>query len=126
MADLERSPQHAPVYARHREVRDAIDVLPETEKGRGVNMSGYLYAHVQVLPSGGADPSVEVQVWSDAAGAFISISPVATRVGVGADAPYEFTFSCRSRIIFIAVTGGVSGGQGVDIFVAGSELDHLR
>ena len=124
MVDLQRSPKHAPEYAHHRAVRDAVDTLPETDLRHGMNMSGYLYAHVQVLPSSGANPSVEVLVWGQ--GRFVQLSPAETRAGVGADTPYELTFPCRSRIIFVAVTGGVSPGQAVDIFVAGSELDHLR
>lgn len=126
MADVQRSPTHAPEYSRHREVRDAVDTLPETDQRHGMNMSGYLFAHAQVLPSGGANPSIEAQVWSGELGRFISLSPAETRTGAGADTPYELTFACRSRIIFVAVTGGVAGGQSVDVLVAGSELDHLR
>lgn len=121
----DNSLKHAPKYTQHRAGVSAVDSLPETEKGRGMNTDGYLAAHVQVVPSGGANPSVKVQVWSDALGQFIDVTETEfAQTGAGADVPYEFTIPVRSRAVFVAVTALAAGT--CDIYMAGSELDHLR
>lgn len=121
-----QSIKHAPEYVAHREGLTAPDAAPpQTNKTLGMATDGYLAAHIQVLPSGGANPSVQVQVWSEALGQFIT--PVDTdfaQTGAGADTPYEFTIFCRSRRIWVRATALAAGS--VDIYVAGTELDHLR
>ena len=115
----------APDYAIHRKDVAAVDTLPETEELHGMNMQGFEVAHIQVIPSGGADPDVEVLYWSPQAGEFIVVDPADTRTGAGVDTPYEFTVQVRGRLIFVAVTT-LAAGQVDRILVSGQELDHLR
>lgn len=118
---------HAPVYVEHRHGVVAVDglVATLTNPALGIACPGYEQAHVQVVPSGGANPSVEVLVWSDAAGHFIN--PVGTefvQAGTGVNTSYEFTVPVRSRLFFVRVTAIAAGS--CSVFVAGSELDHER
>lgn len=112
----------APGMILYRAGIAAVDTLPEANQKLGVNFGHYETAHVNVIPSGGADPDVEVLYWSDAAGAFIREHVALTKAGVGADTPFSFTFPVGGRIAFIAVT--TLAGGAVDIEVAGYNLDH--
>jgi hypothetical protein len=127
MPDTTGSPASTPEYARHRDGVSAVEnpiTTPVTDSRRGMNMRGFLRANIQVIPSGGANPSVEVYFWSDEAGKFIRGHTTLARAGVGADVPYEFSIDVNSRIIFVAVTAIVAGAA--NVMVGGSELDHLR
>jgi hypothetical protein len=101
----------APKYALHREVA-AVDTLPETVKAHGINMSGYEYAHIQVVPIGGANPNVQVQWWYQNAagvGKFIQEHTAIAKTGAGANTPFEFSVECRGRIMFVAFTALAAG-----------------
>ena len=126
MAEATRSPASAPEYAKHREGPiTAVDTLPEANIAHGMNMRGFLRANIQVNPSGGANPSVSVLFWNQELGQFVQANPALTFAGVGADTPFEIGVDVNSRIIFVAVTT-LAAGQVDSIFVAGSELDHLK
>lgn len=121
----EFSPNKAPEYAIHRENVVAVDTIANVAKGDGINCANYKYAHVQVIPklASGANPTVAVYWWSEAAGKFAQENPALTKAGVGANAPYEFTVECRGRRMFIAVSVMASGS--VDsILVSGFELQN--
>ena len=125
MADeTTRSPKSAPEYALHRVVKAAADVLPETNQANGMNMRGYERAHIQVVPVDGANPSVQVLWWSPQAAQFINDYTPITRAGQGVNTPYEFSVEARARVLFVAVTSGVAGGQTVRVLVAGSDIER--
>ena len=113
------SPQKAPLYALYRNA-SAVDSLPETVKAHGINMVDYSSAHIQVLPAGGANPTVKVMWWSEEAGKFIDEQVALTKAGIGADAGFEFTVNCLGRIMLVAVTVLAAGTA--KILVSGADL----
>lgn len=119
---MESGPQKAPDYALHRSEVTAPDVMANRERGHGINCANYSYAHIQVNPSGGANPDVAVYWWSQEAGVFVQEHTPITRSGVGADTGYEFTVDCRGRIMFVAVTA-IAAGE-CDVRVSGFELQN--
>lgn len=87
-------------------------------EAHSINMATYENAHIAVIPSGGANPTVRVYYWNEHAEAYV---PDAVAVaGAGVDTPYMFTVQCRSRKMFVAVT--VIGAGQCDITVSGSRL----
>ena len=114
----------APEYGLHREGISALDASNETNKKAGVNFAGQDQAFFQVIPSGGANPTVEVLVWSEAAGEFIQANAPATFTGLGADRAYEFTVSALGRILWVKVTGGTTGN--VDIYASGRTTSSIN
>lgn len=116
---IRTSPAGSPNYALYRQGVAAVDNLTNVPKAHGMNMSTYDRAHIQVMPAGGANPTVRVYYWSEEASAFIQSTEAAV-AGVGADTPHEFTVECRGRIMFVAVT--VLAGGTVDIAVSGSRV----
>ena len=123
MADISGNPTQAPIYALHRSEVTAPDTLPNTERGHGINMQNHSFGHVQVVPSGGANPNVAVLWWSEAAQAFVQEHTPITRAGVGADTPYEFDVESRGRIMFVAITGIAAGA--VDVHVSGYNVERV-
>lgn len=123
MADISGNPKLAPNYALHRDAVTAADTLPETERSHGINMASHSHAHIQVVPSGGANPSVGVQWWSEVAGAFAQEQVPIVKAGVGADVPYEFTIESRGRIMFVPVTTIAAGA--VSVYVAGYNVERV-
>lgn len=123
----QRAPALAPDYVRHRLVKGAVDTGTITDQRRGMNSESHAQAHVQVLPSNGADPDVKILFFSPAKGEFIDPHPdqAITFTGVGADVPYEFTFEPRGRIFFVFVTGTVTGDDEVDVQVAGYNVERV-
>jgi hypothetical protein len=119
MVDLASSPQRAPAYAHVRQVKEAADTLPETNRAHGVNAAEYRHVHIQVCPSTLANPALAILVWSEKLGKFVATNAATTKAGAGAGVPYEFTFDPMGRIFFIAVTGGIAPGDTVDILVSG-------
>jgi hypothetical protein len=123
MVESTRSPTQSPGYSLHRKAITATDTLPVTNREIGINMKGYLRAHVQVVPSGGANPTVQVLWWSASASKFVQEHTPITRAGVGADTPYEFTVDCRGRMMLVAITTLAAGT--VDVNVSGSEHEAV-
>ncbi len=117
------NPRLAPEYALHRQKVTAPDALPETKHTRGINMTSHTQAHIQVVPTGGANPTVAVLWWSTAAGKFVQEHVPISRAGVGADTPFEFTIESHGRIMFVAVTAIVAGET--DVFVSGYNVERV-
>lgn len=115
--------QLAPNYAPARLAVAANDSLATVKRDSGVNAGGYREVHVQVLPSGGANPTVDIAWWSSALGQFVVEQTPITKTGMGANVPYEFTIQPKGRIFFVAVSN-LSLGQ-VDIYCSGFGLDNL-
>ena len=114
------SPNRSPNYRVYRTGVAAAEIpaaIAAVSKDSGINMSMYEYANVQVLPSAGANPSVEVYWWSEKAGKFIKEHTAIAKAGIGANVPYEFTVQCLGRIMYVAVTAIAAGST--DICVAG-------
>jgi len=112
----------APQMVLYREAVAAADTLPEIRETAGLNCGHYEFANINVIPSGGANPTVAVLYWSDKAGKFIQENPALTKAGVGADTPFAFTVPTYGRRIFVAVTV-LAAGQ-VDIEASGYSLNH--
>lgn len=123
MAETQGNPFQAPSYARHRSGIAALDVAAITKRERGINMASHAQGHVQVVPSSGANPDVEVLWWSEEASQFISENPAIAKSGAGIDTPYEFTVEARGRIMFVSVTGGATGS--IEIMVSGFNIERV-
>ncbi len=118
------SPQKAPDYAKHRENVTAAEAVANFKKGDAINMANYQNAHIQVLPTpaSGADPTVTVYWWSEAMAKFVQENPALTKVGVGANVPFEFTVPCGGRRMLVLVTT-LAAGTVDAIMVSGFELE---
>jgi hypothetical protein len=116
-ANTTQSPELAPEYALHREGVAVVDVIANVAKTQGMNMATYERAHIQVIPSGGADPTVRVHWWSEEAGRFVVDKDYIAVAGEGANTPYEFTVNCRGRRMFVAIT--VLAGGTANVRVSG-------
>jgi hypothetical protein len=117
-----RSPQRAPLRALHRLLVGASnDPAAITNVKQGMNMKGYSKCVIQVVPSGGANPALEVLFWSEELGKFISEAPANTKTAAGVDTPQEYSVDCFGRIIFVRVTAGHSAGAHTTrVFVSGT------
>jgi len=102
------SPQRAPLYTWHKSVA-AVETLPITDPLLGMNMTGYTHAHIQILPAGGANPTIQVLWWSEELAAFVREHTAISKTGVGANTAFEFTVECRDRIMLVAVTTLAAG-----------------
>lgn len=120
-----RSPTSAPDYVLHRHLQDAADSLPVTDRLRGINMRSYSHAHVQVVPSSGANPSARVLFWCAEAGQFINAHTALTWAAGGVNTPYEFTVECRGREMLVVCEDGVAASQEVKVFVAGYYVERV-
>lgn len=116
MPETKNSPKISPNYVLNRVVTQ-VDSFPVINKFAGVNMDSYRYANVQVIPSGGANPNVEILWWSGAAGRYIQENTPITENGVGVNTPFEFTVECFGRNMLVAVTTLAAGE--VEIYVSG-------
>lgn len=101
MAETQGNPYAAPRYARHRSGVTAADAAIIEDRTVGCNTEGYTHAHIQVIPTGGGNPTVEVLWWSEAAGRFIEDHVLVSKAGKGANVPFEFTVDCQNRIMFV-------------------------
>lgn len=118
---METGPKKAPDYAQHRSDVAAPDVIANVPRTQGINTTGYQHAHIQVVPSGGANPTVVVYWWSESAEVFVADHTDITKAGVGADTPFEFTVECRGRIMLVAISVIAAGV--CDVYVSGYERD---
>ena len=107
----------APDYSLYREGINVNDVISEKGKAHGCNAYMYAKSCIQVIPSGGANPTVTVYYWNERNGVFVSSgAPIS---GKGANIPYEFVEEVNGRIFFVGVSD-LSTGK-VDIMVSGFE-----
>lgn len=120
---MAQSVQLAPLYQQYRKAVAAVDTLPVTDVKEACNAGQHEDVHVQVFPAGGANPTVAVLWWSEAAGKFIQEHVAISKAGVGANTPFEFTIQAKGRMFFVAVTTLAAGT--VDIYVSGFGLNNL-
>jgi hypothetical protein len=109
--------KRAPNYTQHRKGITTPDAVL-TNVDLGVNTEHFDKAHIQVVPSGGANPTVKVYWWSDAASKFIQEHTEISKAGVGVNTPFEFTVDCLGRKMLVAVTVIAAGTT--DVYVAGA------
>ena len=114
-------PQKAPDYAIHRSAVTSVDTIANVKETSAINCAQYQYAHIQVIPSGGANPNVAVYWWCEATSKFIQEHTAITKAGVGVNTPFEFTVNCRGRKMFVAITAIAAGP--CDVYVSGFELE---
>lgn len=123
MADtIVSTPPLAPTYGLHRLVEDAPDTPPQATKTAGINMAGYEWAHIQVVPQEGTEtPDIQVQFWSEEAAAYIDpLDLLKFEHPSVAGTPYEVTVQCAGRWMYVLVTAGVAAAEAVRVFVAGA------
>lgn len=101
MAETQGNPFGAPRYARHRTGVTAADAAIIEDRKVGINMTEYTHAHIQVIPSGGANPTVEVLWWSEVAERFIEDHTLVSKGAKGVNVPFEFTVESLGRIMFV-------------------------
>lgn len=118
MAVSESSPQRAPSYALHRDASGA-DTPPQTARTKGMNMQGYEYAHIQVIPGVGVNPNTTIYWWSEEASKFILEHTSIAKAGIGAGVAYEFTVECRGRILYASLSAGAA-----KVYVSGFGKRH--
>lgn len=116
-------PYPTPKYEQHRTVVSAVDSAAPTNKNEGVNFAGFDTALIQVVPTGTADPSVEVMIWSEAAQSFISSAPKLEFSGLGADKAYEISVPAHGRILWVGVTALTIGS--LTLHVSGRQTGAL-
>jgi hypothetical protein len=114
------STTQAPQSKIYREGITAADVIANVREVDGLNCAQYNVLNVEVIPEGGANPTVAVWVWSETASKFVQENPAFTKAGVGADTPYAFSFNVNGRIVFIAVT--VIGAGSCKIATSGFDM----
>lgn len=110
--------KRAPNYSEHRKDVDTADTV-FNDVDMGIKMTDYKKAHIQVVPSGGANPTVKVKWWSEAAQLFIDEHTAISKAGVGVNTPYEFTVDCEGRIMLVDIDAIAAGTASV--YVAGSD-----
>ncbi|KXH75412.1 MAG: hypothetical protein AM326_03410 [Candidatus Thorarchaeota archaeon SMTZ-45] len=120
--ELVGSLSHTPVYAYHRYLSGSSDTLPETVKRHGLNTEGFKFAHVQVVPSDGANPNVKVLFWSDKAAKFVEKHSSLSFAGKGVDVAFEFDVECNGRTMFVSIPSGVTAGQKCRVYAAGFHI----
>lgn len=79
---------------------EASRALAAVQKGDCLNCNGYEYAHIQVIPTGGA-ATVAIGYWCEEAGAAIVANPAES---FNSAAPFEITVAVRGRMLALAVT----------------------
>lgn len=120
MADTTQSPVHVKenkAFALHRDGVTSADTIADVIKARGMAMSGYEEALIEVIPSGGANPTLGVYFWSEAAGVWLQDETPQVIGPVGVDTLYHALVLVKHRRMFIAVDAIAAGP--VSIRVAG-------
>ena len=112
---MAQSLQRAPQMTLWKEGLAAAEALPLAQpQTAGINCGNYNKILVNVIPSGGANPTITALVWSDKANAFIQMVPAATFAGPGANTPFSFVFEAQGRIVYLAVTTLAAGAVAIE------------
>ena len=111
--------QKAPKAGAHRVGVDADDVGPIINQKLGLNFTGHEFAHFTVIPSGGANPVVEIHAWDPVSGQFHQIIGAEYQPAAqGANISFQFTVRAAGRILFASIVGGTGAGS-TDINASG-------
>jgi len=112
------SPERGSEYRLHRDGA-AVDSTDSDEQAHGMNMHGFRFANIQVVPNTGANPTTEVMFWSEAAEKFIKANTAIIKAGLGANIPYEYSVEANGRIIWVKVTVGAA-----KVYVSGWDNEY--
>ncbi len=93
----------------------ANESTPSSELKKGINLQGYDIGAIQVVPSAGSTPTVELLTWCESIDSFIPVSPAASWTAPSAGQAFEFTFSPYGRSVWLRVTN-VGASQSVEIW----------
>ena len=121
MTSINSSPAQAPDWQLCRVV-DAQDATFD-EKKMGVNCGTYQRVRFSVVPydkdptiddtavpGGTANPDIEVLIWSESAGAFLSFDDPIIKSGAGAGTAYMVDVeNANGAILLLAITNALSG-----------------
>jgi len=123
MADtIVSTPPLAPTYGLHRLVEDAPDTPPQATKTAGINMAGYEWAHIQVVPQEGTEtPDIQVQSGAKR----LRRTSIPWIFSNSSTRPCRAPLtrspsSARGRWMYVLVTAGVAAAEAVRVFVAGA------
>jgi hypothetical protein len=114
---MSQSVSDTPLYSIHRSGVTVIDAAVPTVETAGSNFSGFDTACFQIVASGGANPTIEVMEWCEAAEKFVSQNPKVTAAGLGVNTTYSIATPAHGRKLWISVTTIVGGA--VTIYAAG-------
>jgi len=101
----------------------ANDAGPFNDKKQGLNCGHYENLHLEILPSGGDNPVIEVLYWSEEAGLFIGENPAAPYAARGANVPWTVAVPVRGRHVMVVVNSGGGVGE-TKIATSGYGIDH--
>ena len=116
-----KTPGRAPNTNLHREVAVNDPAPAVTDKDLGVNFKGFEKGIIEVLPSGGANPVIDLLFWMEEAGGFIGEHTPIQFSAPGADTPYSSTFDAMGRIVFAKVVSGITVGDDLVKIFMGAE-----
>lgn len=123
------SPSLAPNFTLHRTKSGSVDSIPAgipVLPSAGMNMTGFLRAVIQIVPTAGTTAAADATVyfWSEKAGKFVVSSLAKTAPAV--NTPYQFSVEVNGGIIWVALGGTIGAADGVAVMIAGEELDRDR
>lgn len=108
---------NAPNFVLYRTL-DTAESSSSSTREHGVNLQGYEYALIEVVPSDGANPTVEVEWWSEGANSFVSEHTSITLTGKGADTSFAAApIEAIGRVMHVRASTLATGS--VKIYVAG-------
>lgn len=114
-----------PQFQVHRTVTADDGAAPTiTDINLGSRADGYEKCVVNAVPSGTANPVMEVLFWSDAAGRFIPTNPATSLPAAGADVAQSLVFDVIGRIFIVIVVSGTGAGSTI-IEIAGFGNNRL-
>lgn len=123
MVQNSSTPGYSPNTNLHREVA-VNDSAAVTDKALGVNFKGFEKGIIEVVPSGGANPVIDLLFWMEGAGSggeFVEEHTPIQFTAPGADTPYSSTFDAMGRIVFAKVVSGITVGDDLVKIYMGAE-----
>jgi len=112
------SVKEAPEYQHIKTVVSADESTPPSELKKGVNFKGYDIGIIQIIPSAGSTPTVELLAWCPSQDTFIPVEPAATWTAPAAGEAFEFTFSPYGRSVWLRVTNVGGGSETVEVWAS--------
>lgn len=111
-------------YIKTADLTGTVQVVANLKEYDGINMANWKKAAIQIIPSDGANPVVELFWWSESASKWVADYTPVKWLARGVNVPWETIVECKSRKMLAAVTGGCSGSQKVKVYVAGIGRDR--